>query len=105
MNDKKTNDSGSVGIEPEALFNSLLNELSAVVEHASYNADTYRNQLSKIDAFTIESDKEEIAPMPLANKSGEPTTVTSKLRFAINQLKTSNQKNDEILQHLNSIIQ
>jgi hypothetical protein len=104
MNDKKTNDSDCAGKEPEALFNSLLNELSAVVDQASYNAEAYRNQLSKIDAFTIESDKEEIAPMPLAYKSGEPTTVTSKLRCAINQLKASNQKNDEILQHLNSIV-
>jgi hypothetical protein len=88
----------------EAAFNELIKELGSVVDHASYNADAYKNKVNKLDDFVLNCEMETDVPAGSCKAAPEPNTVLYKLRAIINQLKASNEKNDEILKHFNTLV-
>jgi hypothetical protein len=97
------NDGCCKATEPDVIFSELIRELAGEVDQASYNADAYRNKVNKIDCLLLECDREEC--MPADSKVAEiPDTVVYKLRAIVNQLRLSNRKNTEIIQHLNTLV-
>ena len=102
-----SNNSGECCKEADVAFNELIRALSGAVDQASYNTDAYRSKVNKLDNFALESDEKELKCAPAGSncKAVEPPdTIVYKLRAIINQLKSSNQKNDEILKHFNTLI-
>jgi len=87
--------------EPDVAFNELVRELAEAVDQASYNADAYGNKVNKLDSFELQC---EVKGCESAPKKVEPDTVLYRLRCIINQLKQSNQKNDEILKHFSTLV-
>jgi hypothetical protein len=100
------NDGCCKSAEAEVAFNELIRELSGAVDQASYNADAYRNKVNKLDTFSLECEQAELkaAPAGSCKSVDPPDTVLYKLRTIINQLKRSNQKNDEILKHFSTLV-
>ncbi len=89
--------------EVDLAFNELIRQLSGAVDQASYNADAYRNKVSKLDNLVLESDQCELKCSE-APKKAEPDTVLFKLNLILAQLQKSNRRNDEILKHLSTLV-
>ena len=92
--------------DAEVAFNEILRELAGAVDQASYNAEAYKNKIRKLDNFELNCEMGELKCAPPAGCQAKepPETVLYKLRMILDQLKSSNQKNDEILQHLNTLV-
>jgi hypothetical protein len=101
-----SNNDGCCAKEVDVAFNELIRELAGAVDQASYNADAYRNKVNKLDDFILECEQGELkcAPAGSCKAVEPPDTITYKLRMIINQLKASNQKNDEILKHFSTLV-
>ncbi|MFA5207461.1 MAG: hypothetical protein WC428_02275 [Candidatus Paceibacterota bacterium] len=91
-------------VEKDTAFNELLRELAGEVDQASYNADAYRNKINKLDSLDLPCEQALKCGAESAPKKIEPDTILYKLRMIINQLNASNKKNNEILQHLSTIV-
>jgi hypothetical protein len=90
--------------EKDTAFNELLGELTQEVDQASYNADAYRNKINKLDSLDLPCEQALKCEAESVPKKIEPDTVLYRLRMIINRLNVSNKKNDEILQHLSTIV-
>jgi hypothetical protein len=89
--------------EVDVAFNELVRELGGAVDQASYNADAYRNKVSKLDNLVLDSDQGELKCSE-APKKVEPDTILYKLNMILAQLQKSNRRNDEILKHLSTLV-
>jgi len=91
-------------VDVDRAFTELIRQLASAVDQASYNTDAYKNKVYKLEYFVLECEQD-LAPTN-ATKDSEPApdTVLYKLRTIVNQLKVSNQKNDEILKHFSTLI-
>jgi hypothetical protein len=89
----------------ETTLNSVLTGLEEAIAVAGRNADKYRTNINKFDTLYLESDKNELKSVAGQLKDvPESDTFLFKLKTLVTRLNASNQKNNEILEHLNDLI-
>ena len=99
-----SNDACCKAAKKESAFDELLRELAGEVDVVLFNTDVYKNKVNKLDVFYLKCENELKCEAECTPKKVEPDTVFYKLRIIIDQLRTSNIKNDEIIQHLSTLL-
>ena len=99
-------DDGGQAKKPEGIFDSLLRDLHNEVCQAETDAETYKKHVNKLDMLVLECDlkKQEKELSDPSSPVDVPYNVTCRLRTLLDQLKTINGKNGEILKHFDTLV-